>query len=357
MGDRYPKIRVAAVQASSVFLDREATIEKCCQLIKEAGSKGAELIVFPETFIPAYPFWPKEPLPEARRAYIQLFNNSVDIPSPQTTLLCEAARKANAYVVMGLNERETGRSATLFNTLLFIDKSGQIMGKHRKLVPTFAERLVWGQGDGSGLKVFETDFGRLGGLVCYENHMTLVRYALFAKGEQIHAAVWPARHRNAHIRDALVRQYAFEGGVFVISCCGYLTEGMVPDSFELKKRTSWEARGGSSIVNPLGRYLVEPVFDREEILCADLDLEQIIEAKGHYDGTGHYARWDVVSLHLNEEEHSPLHPKGRAIAPESEASRRLREAVDELGEKIRAKNDGDLTAALSKVKKALESGA
>ncbi len=344
MGDRYPKVRVAAVQASSVFLDREGTIEKSCQLIEEAGRNGAGLIVFPETFIPVYPFWPREPLPEARRAYIQLFNNSVDIPSPQTALLCDAARKTGAHVVMGVNERERGRSATLFNTLLFIDNRGQIMGKHRKLMPTYGERLVWGQGDGSGLKVFETEFGRLGGLICFENHMTLIRYALFALGEQIHVAVWPARYRNAEVRDALVRQCAFEGGVFVISCCGCLTEDRVPDSFELKRMMAWEARGGSAIVNPLGKYLVEPVFDREQILYADLDLEQIIEAKAYYDGTGHYARWDVASLNLNEEEYRPFNLKRAARGYGAS-----KEAIAEIAEKVKASGNEELIAALAKI--------
>lgn len=200
MREEYPRFRAAAVQAAPVFLDKEATIEKACRLIKEAADNGANLIVFPEAYIPTYPYWPKEIRGRSPgyRAFVKLFKNSVEIPSRDTDILCEAARKAAAYVVMGLNERDKELKGTLYNTCLFIDKTGRIMGKHRKLMPTYGERCVWGLGDGSDLKVFDTDYGRMGGLICGEHFMTLSRFALFAKGEQIHVAQWPGRGRASY---------------------------------------------------------------------------------------------------------------------------------------------------------------
>ena len=227
-------IRVAAVQAAPIFLDKDGTIAKACKLIQEAGRNGAKLIVFPESFIPTFPYWsnyhPEGP-PWAR-TFTKLFKNSVEIPSAETEILGKAAKQAGAYVVMGLNERDTIYGGSLYNTLLFLDPEGRIMGKHRKLMPTHHERLYWGCGDGSGLNVYSTAIGKLAGLMCYEHHMTLSKYALYAQGEQIHCAVWPGwpgnpKYDNLEIVHTASRQYAFEGQCFVICACGWIHPEMM----------------------------------------------------------------------------------------------------------------------------------
>lgn len=308
MKEFLPKFTAAAVQASPIFLDRGATVEKACHLMREAGKKGASLVVFPEAYIPTFPYWPRA-LPHPERelsidAYVRLYENAMEVPSPETDKLCTAAREAAVYVIMGMTEREVGVSATMYNTLLFIDKRGAILGKHRKLVPTFEERCIWGQGDGSDLKVYPTEIGKLGGLICGNNLMTLVKYALLAKGEQIHAAVWPSLTRMKNYVDVVSRNYALEGQVFVIISSGYITEKMVPDTFSLKKKTQWDVAGGSGIIGPSGEYLAGPVYGKEEIVYADIDLREIVKAKAVHDVVGHYARPDVASILLREEPYS-----------------------------------------------------
>ena len=276
--------------------------------MKEAGRKGASLAVFPEAYIPTFPYWPRAiPHPERELsidAYLQLYEQAVEVPSPEVDQLCAAAKDANLCVVMGMTEREAGFSATMYNTLLFIDKSGEILGKQRKLVPTFEERCIWGQGEGSDVEVYPTEVGKLGGLICGNNLMTLVKYALLAKGEQVHAAVWPSLARMKNYVDLVSRSYAIEGQVFVIISSGYITEEMVPDTFSLKKKTHWDVAGGSGIVGPNGEYLAGPVYDKEEIVYADIDLREIVRAKAVHDVVGHYARPDVASLLLREEPYS-----------------------------------------------------
>lgn len=350
MGDEFPKFKAAAVQAAPVFLDREATVEKGCRLIEEAAGNGAQLIVFPETWIPTYPYWRQEPDITLSEVFLQLFKNSVEIPSPATESLCQAARRAGAYVVMGLNERDPEYKGSLYNTLLFIDREGHIMGRHRKLVPTLLERMVWGRGDGSDLRVFDTDIGRLGGLICFEHHMPLSKYALFAKGEQVHAAVWPAQTFINRVIDAACRQYAYEGQTFVIVACGYITKDMVPDSFPFKERTSWAVNGGSAIISPLGEYLAGPVYDEETILYADIDLDMVVRAKRWVDVVGHYARPDVATLLLNEERQEPM----RSLGGEDATYRQLLQEIKALRAKVGLIPYQELKAALQDLSQAIE---
>lgn len=308
MNEFLPKFTAAAVQASPIFLNRQATVEKACHLIKEAGKKGASLAVFPEAYIPTFPYWPRA-IPHPDRglsidAYVQLYEQAVEVPSPEADRLCTAAKEANLCVVMGMTEREKGFSATMYNTLLFIGSNGAILGKQRKMVPTFEERCVWGQGDGSDLAVYPTEVGKLGGLICGNNLMTLVKYVLLARGEQIHAAVWPSLGRLKNYVDLASRNYALEGQVFVIVSCGFMTEEMVPDTFLLKKKTQWDVAGGSGIVGPDGEYVAGPVYGKEEIIYADIDLRETVKAKAVHDIVGHYARPDVVSLLIREEPYS-----------------------------------------------------
>jgi nitrilase len=308
MKEFLPKFTAAAVQASPIFLDRDATLDKACHLIREAGRKGASLIVFPEAYIPTFPYWPRALSHPERdlsiNAYLQLYEKALEIPSQETTKLCEAAKESGVYLVMGVTEREVGVSATMYNTLLYIDKNGTILGKHRKLVPFLEERCIWGQGDGSDLNVHATDVGNISGLICSNNQMTLVKYALWARGEQIHAAVWPNLGRMRNSVDLICRNYALEGQVFVIVSCGVMTEDKVPDTFSLKKRTQWDVTGGSGIIGPNGQYLAGPVYEKEEILYADIDLREIVKAKAAFDVVGHCSRPDVVSLLIREEPYS-----------------------------------------------------
>jgi nitrilase len=301
-------VRVAAVQAEPVTLDCEATVDKACRLIADAARQGAKLIVFPETFIPVYPnsgVWGKGladfNAPRAKQAYARLWHNSVDVPGPVTTRLGEAAQQAGATVVMGVNERVAG-SSTLYNTLVFIGPDGKLIGKHRKLMPTNHERLVHGLGDGSTLRVFDTPAGKIGGLICWENWMPLARYALYAQGEQIHVAP-TADDGEMFVVNA--RNTAFEGRVYVISVCSIQRNASYPDDFALADQVAAEPdyllSGGSVIVGPDGDLLAGPLWKEEVILCADLDLDRLVEERQLLDVVGHYARPEVLSLRVNRQ--------------------------------------------------------
>ena len=305
MADTYPKFKVAAVQAAPVFLDREATTEKACRLIRAAGSEGAKVIGFPECFIPGFPHWFDYRLARECKGFIkELFKNSVEIPSPVTDSLCQAARDAGATVVMGLNERDPGSMGTLFNTQLFIAPDGRILGKHRKLVPTWTERLVHTGGDASTLKVFNTEGAPLSGLICGENTNSFYRMTLLLQGERIHVASWPAfpgrgRHDSIEIR---TRNYAFEGRCFVISSTGVFSDEMrdlLCVTEEQKKKTS-DTGAFSSIIAPTGDYLAGPDTGGENILYAEVDPEMIIEEKISHDVTGHYNRFDLFTLLVDD---------------------------------------------------------
>jgi nitrilase len=309
MADFYTVVKAAAVQAEPVALDREATTKKACNLIQEAASKGANLIVFPETFIPTYPdtfAWGKGlanfDSPRAKQAWARLYRNSVEIPSPTTDALCKAARRAKACVVMGLNER-TQINNSLYNTVLMIDAKGKILGKHRKLVPTNHERMIWQSGDGSTLKVFDSPAGKLGSLICWENWMPLARYALYAQGEQIHLAPTADDSELALVN---ARNTAAEGRVFVVLVCMILRKASYPPNFELNSELS-EApelleKGGSAIIGPDGSVLAGPLWNEEGILYADLDLNRVVEEHQLLDVVGHYARPDVLSLRFDPSE-------------------------------------------------------
>ncbi|MEQ9618093.1 MAG: carbon-nitrogen hydrolase family protein [Deltaproteobacteria bacterium] len=294
------KFTAAAVQTAPVFLNKAETVGKIVSLIEEAAAGGASLIVFPEAIIPAYPYWPKDlGSIEGRKlvldAYTELYKNSVEIPDEDTDKLCRAAAKAGAYVVLGVNEREGG---TLYNTILYIDKNGTMLGKHRKLMSIDSEKCIWGMGGEEDLNVFDTEVGKIGGFFCYEHHMTLAKYAMYQKGEQIHAGLWAGHGFVKPTMDFASRQYAFEGQVFVIASSGHITDKMIPDSFPLKKQTLWDYPGGSGIINPRGDYLAGPVYGKEEIIYADIDRDMIIRAKAVIDGAGHFSRPDILRLDI-----------------------------------------------------------
>ena len=314
-------VKVAAAQVAPVFMDKEATIDKACRTIEEAGKEGAQLLVFSETFVPGYPYWRGlQPISQWSDLMVEYQKNSLEIPSGDTDVLCDAARDADLIVALGCSEMSDRRgSETLYNTILFIDNEGEILGRHRKLMPTHAERIIWGMGDISDIQVFETAIGNIGGIVCYEHHMTLQKAAMAVLGEEIHCAVWPGwwvmeRHPGAkrryrpgdptHLCDIehAIREYAFETQTFVISVSQYIPDDEMPDycrDFNI-------AAGGSCIVNPAGVYLVEPVFDREEIIYAELDADDRRHTKAYFDALGHYTRWDLLRLDLRGDPMDPL---------------------------------------------------
>jgi len=299
--------KVAAVQATPVFMDREGTVTKASDLIEAAGRGGARLIAFPESFIPGYPDWVWV-VPSGKKKlldplYAEFLYNAVTIPSDATDRLCEAAKRAGAYVVVGISERNSEASnASMYNTLLYISPQGTIMGKHRKLVPTGGERLVWSQGDGSTLNAYDTPLGKLGGLICWENYMPLARYAMYAWGTQIYvAATWD--HGEPWL--STLRHIAKEGRMFVLGSCTVLRKDDIPDRFAFKQlydqNKEWINVGDSAIVNPDGHIVAGPVTMKEEILYAEIDPRQMLGPKWILDVSGHYARPDVFELTVNRQ--------------------------------------------------------
>ncbi len=301
--------KIAVVQAAPVVLDREATVSKARELIAEAGRNGARLVVFPEAFIPTYPDWVWR-IPPGRHgmladAYAELLEQSVEIPGPVTEDLSRAARQAGVYVAMGLNERNAQASnASLYNTLLYVGPEGELLGKHRKLVPTAPERMVWAQGDGSTLEVYDTPLGRLGGLICWENYMPLARYSLYAWGVQIYLApTWD----NGEPWLSTLRHIAKEGRVYVVGCSIAMRKQDIPDRLEFKAEYysgvgEWINKGDSAIVGPDGKFLAGPLNAEEGILYAELDPRQMRGSKWNLDVAGHYARPDVFRLTVSRED-------------------------------------------------------
>ena len=302
-GDKQPLVRVAAVQAAPVFLNRAATIAKAAGLMSQAAANGAQLVVFPESFIPCYPVWLWAGRADVEAdAFARFYANAVDVPGADTACLSEAARTTGVALAIGVTERESTYSrGTLYNTLLVFDASGELVLHRRKLMPTYKERTVWGQGDGSSLATIRLNGIRIGGLLCWENLMPLARHALYAQGEQVHLA--PTADTGAAWQASL-RHIAYEGRVFVVSCCQVLHRTAFPDDPALAgfpADAGWLITGGTAIVSPAGDcdYLAGPVYGEETILYADLDLAKVVGAKHSFDVAGHYARPDVLELRIN----------------------------------------------------------
>ena len=302
-------VRVAVIQAASVFMDRDATIEKAIQLIKQASEKGAKIIVFPEAFIPAYPRGLSfgtiigSRTDDGRKDWYRYWENSLPVPGEATELLGNAAREAGAYVIMGVIEKDREFSGgTLYCTVLFFGPDGVLLGKHRKLKPTAAERIIWGEGDGSTLPVFETPYGKIGALICWENYMPLARAAMYAQGVQLY--ITPTADSRESWQST-IRHIAMEGRCFVLSCNQYVTKEMYPKDLacydDLQSSPEVMSDGGSAIVGPLGDYVTKPVWGKEELIIANLDLKQIAYSQFDFDPVGHYSRPDVFKLVVNKE--------------------------------------------------------
>jgi nitrilase len=297
------EIKIAAAQLSPVFLNMENTVDKVCNAIAEAGKNGAKLIVFPEAFISGYPDWvwfiPPNKSRELGNLYLKLVENAVSIPDATTDRLCKSAKLAKINVVVGMNERNSETSnSSLFNTILFIDDQGQILGKHRKLMPTNCERLIWAQGNGSTLKSYDTSAGKLGGLICWENFMPLARNAIYESGAQILAS--PTWDKGDNWLGSL-QHIAREGGLFVIGNCMTLHIDDIPE--ELKgiypEDEQWISTGESCIINPFGKVIAGPLDSKEAIIYAEINLQDVIVAKRRFDVVGHYARPDVFNFNVN----------------------------------------------------------
>jgi nitrilase len=308
-------IVVAVAQVAPVFLNGNDSTEKACEYIIKSAQNGAKLVVFPEAFLPAYPDWiwliPGHKKAQLNDLYAELLANAISIPDDTTKKLCKAAKSANIYVAIGINERNSEASnASLFNTLLFIDSAGNIMGKHRKLIPTGGERLIWAQGDGSTLNVFDTPFGKIGALICWENYMPLARNAMYGWGAQILLTpTWD----SSEMWLTSVRHIAREGGLFVISCCQAIHKDHIPDHYEFKKlyaqEKEWINPGNSTIVNPAGKIIAGPISQKEELLYAELDYKNISDSKWLFDAAGHYARPDIFKFSINKKSNKIINPR------------------------------------------------
>jgi aliphatic nitrilase len=311
MGDSYGTVKVAAVQAASVFLDREGSTEKACRLIREAGKNGARIIGFPEGFIPAHPVWYHHHAATAaiaNKLSIELFKNSIEIPGPQTDALCAAARDANAYVMIGVCEKIPNTIGTMFNSQLYIGPDGQIIRKHQKIMPTVGERLVHMGGYGDTFGAFQSEFGPVSGLICGENSNPLAVFALVAEGTRIHVMSWPNHFPTSG--DPLRNRVAIDSQAFaqmskalVISACGTVDDRMIkmlqagPEAEKFLRDPN--CCGGSLIVDPLSRIIAGPMGAEEDILYADCNLDLGIQMKLRHDFAGHYNRPDIFQVHIN----------------------------------------------------------
>jgi nitrilase len=299
-------ITVACVQAEPVILEREATLDKLASLTGEAARQGASLVVFPETFIPAYPSsaWAKAFAgwadPRAKAAFALLAREAVEIPGPAADRLGEIAREHGVLLVTGVNELDPARPGTLYNALLYHGPDGRLVLHHRKLVPTNHERLVWGPGDGGGLRAIETELGRIGGLICWENYMPLARFALYESGVEIYVA---STADDGDAWQATLVHIARESRAFVVAPSHFQRATSYPDDFPLRAELEGRdviGRGGSAILGPDGAYLAGPLYDEEGILYAELDPARLFEERQRFDPAGHYHRPDVLRLSVAE---------------------------------------------------------
>ncbi|MDA0329743.1 MAG: carbon-nitrogen hydrolase family protein [Gemmatimonadetes bacterium] len=309
-----PSARVAVVQAAAVPFDSEAAVDTVCAMTATAAADGAELVLFPEAYVGGYPWGLAFGTAvggrsdAGRRVWERYWSASITVPGPEVARMGEAARAAGVYLCVGVIERDsTYGGGTLFCTLLYIGPDGALLGKHRKLKPTAAERLIWGEGDGSTLTAIDTPLGKVGGLICWENYMPLARMAMYGKGVQIYLApTADARERW----QATLRHIALEGRCFVLGCNQYVHRDMYPADLETRDELeAWPetlSAGGSSIYGPLGELLAGPLWNEEGIVFADLDMTAIPRAKFDFDVMGHYARPDVFRLSVDESAHKPI---------------------------------------------------
>ena len=309
--------KAAAVQAAPVlrdaptYLDLQATLQKACDLIAQAGGNGARLIVFPEGFLPTHPYWSVHPDEPHNWTVLwkEFVNSSVEVPSPETEALCRSAREAGAYVVMGMCERDKHYGGRLYNAALFISPVEGILGVHRKISPTVWEMLYHTRGDGGdNLKVFDTGLGKIGSLICGEHIQLPLIHHMIVQGEQINCSLWPGSRQwalNTEIQ-VTTRAACLAGAMFGISACVCIPEDLRPKNFY--PNACLDRRGGSSIIDPMGDYIAGPVYDVETVLYGDIDLSAIALSKSIHNLTGSYSRWDLFSLGTRQKPYEPIVP-------------------------------------------------
>lgn len=321
---RHPVVRVASIFAAPVMLDKHASVEKACRLIRQAASNGAELVVFPESFIPGFPVWTAYRKPIDGHVFFTRFAaNSLRIDGPEMRRIAGAAEASKIFVSLGFSEVAAVSAGCLWNSNVLIGDDGALLNHHRKIVPTFYEKLVWASGDGAGLTVCDTRLGRIGSLICGENNNTLARFTLIAQGEQIHTAsfpsVWPFRNplRNASCYDLAqanrirISAHCFEGKVFSIVSSSYLDEESIAVLADMDEESDQilraSPRANSMIIGPEGDIISEGPTDSEMIVYGELDLERAIELKQHHDLAGYYNRFDIFGLSVNRKRLTPVH--------------------------------------------------
>jgi len=302
-------VRAAAVQIAPDLDSADGTLAKVLQAIADAARQGAELVVFPETFVPYYPYFSfVRPPFQAGAEHLLLYQRAPTVPGPVTDAVGAAAREHGVVVVLGVNERDHG---SLYNTQLVFDANGELVLKRRKITPTYHERMIWGQGDASGLKVVDTAVGRLGALACWEHYNPLARYALMAQHEQIHCAQFPGSMVGQIFADQMevtIRHHALESACFVVNATGWLTDQQIT-AITPEPSVQKALRGGccTTIVSPEGVLLAEPLRAGEGIVIADLDMALITKRKRMMDSVGHYARPELLSLMINDRAATPVH--------------------------------------------------
>jgi len=328
-----PRFTAAAVQAAPVFLDAAATVDRAVSLIGEAAGHGASLVVFPEVFVPGYPYWNWTMNPVQGSAWFErLYRAAIDVPGPEVQALRAAARENGVVLVIGVNERGAHSLGVLYNTLLTIGPDGELLGVHRKLVPTWAEKLTWTGGDASSLKVHQTPVGPLGVLACGENTNTLARFTLLAQGELVHAAAYialpvaPPDYDMAEAIAVRTAAHSFEGKVFSVVACSTISPGIVDaiagDDQEARRLLARPRSALSGIFGPDGRPVTEPLVDAEGIVYGEIDLGRCIQPKQMHDIVGHYNRFDIFRLQVDDRPRTPLtfHPEEAAPCPHSSPS-------------------------------------
>lgn len=360
---RTGKVKVAAVQCMPVLpMNKKTTVEKALNLIEEAGRQGAELIVFPEGFIPMFPNWSMDMQIENEWSDLltEMILNAIEVPGEETRALGAAAKKAGAYVCMGCNEVVENSAGILYNSLVFLGPDGNVISHHRKLTPSHRERVLHSRGNAEDLfHVVETRIGRIGGLICYEHLQPLFKYAMMTQGEQIHCACWPGwpgfpppGRSNLPIGDYMSRAYAIEAACFVVLAAPWLSPELRQkydkEGYGGMKNAHWGFIGGSGVINPVGEYIAGPLVDAEGIVCAEIDLREITKRKCYIDPVGKDSRWDVVRLDVEEGRSSPYVTGFPRIKKESEQAVMFSE--EEHSDK---KSGVDLKAQVEKLSKEL----
>lgn len=318
----YPSFKAAVAHVAPAFLDLEATVKKTCSVVAEAARNGANLVVFPETYIPAFPVWTSLRAPiYNHELFKRLAANSMLVPGPELETISDTARRHGIFVSVGLNEGTTASVGCIWNANILLGEDGSVLNHHRKLVPTFYEKLIWANGDGAGLRVSETRIGRIGALICGENTNPLARFALMAEGEQVHLStyppVWPTREPtesgNYDLANAIrirAGAHAFEAKCFTVVAAGFMDQAMRDELADLdaKARDILDAtpRGVSMVIGPTGEPVGDTLSDREGILYADIDLSACVEPKQIHDVVGYYNRFDIFKLTVDRSANRPI---------------------------------------------------